>query len=171
MRSQFASLLALGLLALLAGCGGPTTDSAPPTSGDEVTTAEEPTSTSAYQIDFVTEPAPLTPVAAESAKLYIIDRALRLWPQGGRGRSIRAGTIWAEHGTIAQGTVYRPVNAPLRISAFRVIDAYLVVRDRRAVGFWLPGQQAFNPAQKPARIALAPWEEKRVGAEAGRDRQ
>jgi hypothetical protein len=167
MRLPLASLLAL---ALLAGCAGPNTDAAP--ASDDGTSTGEPTSQRWYLVvDLVTEPAPLTPVAAESAKLYMIDRSLRLWPQGGRGRSIRAGTIWAEHGTIAQGTVYRPVNGPLRIAALKAIDAYLVVRDRRAVGFWLPGQQAFNPAQAPARIALTPWDEKRLGAKAGLDRQ
>jgi hypothetical protein len=169
MRPHIRYSLLIGLSAFLAACSGPAADPAPPSSiaAEE---ADEPASSSFYLIDLVTVPAPLTPAAGPERR-YVLPRKLRVRSQGGRTRAIVADTTWAEHGTIAQGTVYRPVDSVFRVYAFKAVEAYLVVSDGKVVGFWLPAEQAFNPAQGRARIALKPVEGRSAGATEQHDHQ
>lgn len=79
---------------------------------------------------------------------------MRARPTSGRIRALKGGTTWAEVGTIAEGIVYRPLDMTLVIDGFDVSEAYIVVRDGNVVGFWLPVQKAFTPAEEPKPIAL-----------------
>lgn len=82
----------------------------------------------------------------DSANPIVIElkEAVTLTPSGNYSRTLAAGSQWREAGRIAQGTVYRPVNGVLTAEGRHVHEAYLVLDGRRAVGFYLPVEQAFT---------------------------
>ena len=55
-----------------------------------------------------------------------------------------AGSTWRQTGVIPDGDVYKIENRVFTVEARHVHEAYLVVRDRSLVGFYLPVEQAFN---------------------------
>jgi hypothetical protein len=66
---------------------------------------------------------------------------------------------WTAAESIPQGTVYRPVDHPLMIEAAHRHEAYLVISNGQAVGFYLTAQRAFvaaNPAQPVALREVKP---------------
>jgi len=75
-------------------------------------------------------------------------------PAGGHERKLAAGSTWQAVGTIAEGGVYRPVGTILTAEAMNVHEAYIVVRDRTWVGFWLPAENGFVEIAKPTAIDL-----------------
>jgi hypothetical protein len=75
-------------------------------------------------------------------------------PPLGWTRKLAAGSHWVEIGRIAEGTVYKPRDIVLTAEARNVSEAYLVVRDRRWVGFWLPVEKAFVPTENAVPIEL-----------------
>jgi hypothetical protein len=76
-------------------------------------------------------------------------------PVGGRERKLASGSTWQAVGTIAEGDVYRPVGTILTAEAMNVHEAYIVVRDRTWVGFWLPAENGFVEIAKPTAIGLS----------------
>jgi hypothetical protein len=102
--------------------------------------------------DLETQSSPL--VAASSSATYVLDKTVRASPAGGKARRLNQGSLWAEFGTVAEGTVYRPRGAVLTAEATNVHEAYIVVRDGSWVGFWLPVEKAFAPISTPVPISM-----------------
>ena len=59
-----------------------------------------------------------------------------------------------EFGTIAEGTVYKPRGTVMTVEVINISEAYIVVRNRSWVGFWLPVEKEFVPLEKVAPVAL-----------------
>ena len=56
-----------------------------------------------------------------------------------------AGSRWRFAGVIPQGGVYRAAQGVLTVEGANIHEAYLVIRERQVVGFYLPVEQAFSP--------------------------
>ncbi|RDK09054.1 hypothetical protein [Cupriavidus lacunae] len=63
----------------------------------------------------------------------------------GYSRDLVAKSTWSQVGRLPQGDVYRPVGTILTIEGRHVHEAYLVVRNKTLVGFYLPGEQNYSP--------------------------
>ncbi|MFP3754400.1 hypothetical protein [Cupriavidus sp. SIMBA_020] len=63
----------------------------------------------------------------------------------GYTRTLRDKSIWSRIGQVPQGDVYRPVGTVFTIEGRQVHEAYLVVKDRQLVGFYLPGEDQYSP--------------------------
>lgn len=63
----------------------------------------------------------------------------------GYSRDLAARSTWSQVGRLPQGDVYRPVGTILTIEGRHVHEAYLVVRNKTLVGFYLPGEQNYSP--------------------------
>lgn len=63
----------------------------------------------------------------------------------GYSRELAAKSTWSQVGRLPQGDVYRPVGTVLTIEGRQVHEAYLVVRNKTLVGFYLPGEQNYSP--------------------------
>ena len=99
-------------------------------------------------------PAHLAPTVGEEPALEIrLQRPVTFRLGVQYDRELRAGSRWRAMGTVAQGTVYRPLNQVLVVEGPRVDEAYPVVRDNRLQGFFLPGEAGFA-AIKPVPLAL-----------------
>ena len=62
----------------------------------------------------------------------------------GYQRSILTGSRWQKVGRTPAGDVYRPVGTVFTIEGANNHEAYLVLRDGRLVGFYLPGERAYS---------------------------
>lgn len=66
---------------------------------------------------------------------------------------LNAGTKWREIGTINQGSVYRTKDQVVIVNSFNVYEGYIVVKDSKVVGYYLPIEQTFVET-KPISINL-----------------
>lgn len=64
----------------------------------------------------------------------------------GYSRTLPAGSAWGLHGKIPEGAVYKRLNDVFTIEGTHVHEAYLVVSGNRLVGYYLPVERAFSPA-------------------------
>ncbi|WP_416050415.1 hypothetical protein [Cupriavidus basilensis] len=63
----------------------------------------------------------------------------------GYSRTLAAKSVWKPVGRVPQGAVYRPVGTIFTIEGRQVHEAYLVLKDKKLVGFYLPGEQNYSP--------------------------
>lgn len=63
----------------------------------------------------------------------------------GYTRTLANKSVWSRVGRVPQGDVYRPVGTIFTIEGRQVHEAYLVIQDKRLVGFYLPGEQNYSP--------------------------
>jgi hypothetical protein len=69
------------------------------------------------------------------------------------GRELPAGSRWRAVGSLAQGTVYRPLNSVFMLEGRQPGEAYAVVSRGKLQGFFLPGESSFSPV-RPVQLAL-----------------
>jgi hypothetical protein len=69
-------------------------------------------------------------------------------------RTLADKSIWRPVGRLPQGTVYRPVGTIFTIEGRQVHEAYLVIRDSKLVGFYLPGEQNYSPMSNAVPLNL-----------------
>lgn len=103
--------------------------------------------------DIAIQPSPLGPDTGSGAT-YVLAGPAGAAPMGGLPRQLAGGSKWVLVGAIAQGTVFRPQGGILTAEGTHVHEAYLVVRDGVWVGFWMPFEKAFSPAQSASPISL-----------------
>jgi hypothetical protein len=74
----------------------------------------------------------------------------------GPGATLPAGSRWRAAGSIAQGTVYRPLNRVVLLDGQRVDEAWPVIQAGQLQGFFLPAEARFSPVRQAVPLALAP---------------
>lgn len=67
----------------------------------------------------------------------------------GTGNSLFVGTRWDLVGEVSHGRVYRSKDSVFFLQGANSHEAYLVVRDKKLMGFYLPGEKAWS-ALEPA---------------------
>ncbi len=72
----------------------------------------------------------------------------------GYSRTLPDKSAWKPVGQLPQGTVYRPVGTIFTIEGRQVHEAYLVIRDQKLVGFYLPGEQNYSPLSNAVPLNL-----------------
>ena len=70
----------------------------------------------------------------------------------GYNRKLKQGSEWICTGYIPEGPVYKPVNSCFTIECSNVFEAYLVLRKKTIIGFYLPVEDGFVPIKKPAQL-------------------
>lgn len=72
------------------------------------------------------------------------------------GRELRQNTRWEYSGSVAQGEVFRSRDQILTLECSNIYEAYLVVREGRLMGFFLPVQQGFVGLPEPVVLPVKP---------------
>lgn len=72
----------------------------------------------------------------------------------GYTRQLAAHSVWKRVGRLPQGEVYRPVGTIFTIEGRQVHEAYLVLKDNKLVGFYLPGEQNYSPLSTAVPLTL-----------------
>jgi hypothetical protein len=99
-------------------------------------------------------PATMAPLAGTVADLVVpTDVPIRL--STGYTRTLPQQSRWRAVGTLAEGTVYQPVNSVFAIEGRNVHEAYLVVQSGSLRGFYLPAENNFSPLATPLSLPPA----------------
>ena len=94
-----------------------------------------------------------TDVRGQPESIVLVSAAtLRLGT--GYERVLAAGSRWRFAGVIPQGSVYRAAQGVLTVEGANIHEAYLVIRDQKVVGFYLPVERAFSPLGDPVGLSL-----------------
>lgn len=93
----------------------------------------------------VTAPASIDLAASSDSRPIRLKAPADVKLDTGYSRQLAAGSTWRPAGRIPAGTVYRPVGTIFTIEGRQVHEAYLVVRERTLVGFYLPGELSYSP--------------------------
>jgi hypothetical protein len=103
----------------------------------------------------VSEPAALSvDTSARPLREITFKAGAELLAGFGSHRTIAAGTKWRYAGALPQGDVYRPVATVFTIQSRHAHEAYLVIKDRLLVGFYLPGEARFSPIAQSLQLDL-----------------
>ena len=70
-----------------------------------------------------------------------------VYSSSGYSRVLPAGSRWELRGTLPQGKVYKRVDGIFTVEGAHVHEAFLVVSENKVVGYYLPVEQAFSPAE------------------------
>jgi hypothetical protein len=105
-------------------------------------------------VDPAMQPSAILSGAPAASSVYVVQATVRSNASNTNDRDLRQGSTWTALGTIDQGTVYKPLDTVLTVEHFDVYEAYIVVRDKNWVGFWLPVEKAFVPMSKLIPIDL-----------------
>jgi hypothetical protein len=101
---------------------------------------------------------PITPPAAPAAAglpgEIVLARQAVVRTGTGYDRLLEAGTRWRLTGAIPQGAVYRAAQGVFTVEGANIHEAYLVLRGRELVGFYLPVEQAFSPLKDGVSLSI-----------------
>ncbi len=100
------------------------------------------------------ERAAMVPVhGGEGDRIVILPRVVPAALSGDEGRSLPEDSRWRRVGAIAQGDVYRRLDARFVVRAeSREREAYLVESNGRLMGYYLPAESWFVPLSTPVRM-------------------
>jgi hypothetical protein len=100
-------------------------------------------------------PARFEDIRKEEARSFVLSRdvPLRHAPCG-YSRTLRKGTHWKLVGALPQGEVFKPEDQVLTLECSNIFEAYLVVSEKRLVGFYLPVERGFVAAAEPLHLPV-----------------
>lgn len=99
-------------------------------------------------------PAHFEPVTADQA--WVLRDDLKVLIASGWATPLKKGTIWKRVGRIAEGDVIATRDQILTVEASNVFEAQPVINQGKVVGFFLPVEKSFTPADPPVAITLSP---------------
>jgi hypothetical protein len=101
---------------------------------------------SACATDVLRTPAALDPAPSSDRASFHVAEEASVRSTSGYRRVIAPGSGWTLRGRIAQGAVYARRDGVFTIEGAHVHEAFLVLDGNRLVGFYLPVERAFSPA-------------------------
>src|SRR5882672_4196826 len=93
---------------------------------------------------------------AGSSQGWTLDQDTKVILRQGFATSLKKGTNWRQVGRIEQGDVFRTTDQLVAVEASNQHEAYLVVNKNMAVGFYLPVEHTFTPADPPIAVKTSP---------------
>ena len=104
-------------------------------------------------IKMPTQAAKLAP-ASGPEKTFKLVESITITPPHEYQRTLKKGTVWKRIGILPQGEVYNSKDQVLTIEASHVYEAYLVVKQKMLVGFYLPVEKAFTPMDTKVELPI-----------------
>jgi len=95
------------------------------------------------------------PAAAAAVQEIRLQTAATFRMTIGPSAMLPAGSRWRAAGSLAQGTVYRPLNRVVLLEGYRVDEAWPVVQSGQLQGFFLPAEARFAPVRHAVPLPLA----------------
>ena len=94
--------------------------------------------------------------AAGSTETWVLGGNTRIPLERGYAAPLRQGTAWYRVGRIEQGDVFKTKDQVVTVEASNVHEAELVLKGNLAIGFYLPVERTFTPADPPQEILRTP---------------
>ncbi|KQZ98270.1 hypothetical protein ASD71_23600 [Achromobacter sp. Root565] len=102
-----------------------------------------------------TQKVSLVPVAAsEPASVIQLSRMVSAQLPNDSVVSLPSASRWQRVGALVQGDVYRSLGGLFTIQTRRQGEAYLVASSGKLVGFYLPGETAYMPLNRPVTLPV-----------------
>lgn len=111
----------------------------------------------------ITEVTQLPVYQENQPEKYIqIAEEARVSSSAGYSRVIMSGSKWEYVGLISRGNVYKPFGHIFTIEGYHIHEAYLVVSDKRLIGFYLPVENAFSGVKKKILLKYEVIDDQRI---------
>jgi hypothetical protein len=91
-----------------------------------------------------------------TGRTWILNDDLKVTIASGWATPLRKGTNWRQVGKIKEGDVLKTADPIVTVEASNLFEAYPVIDHGSVVGFFLPVENSFTPADPPAPIDLRP---------------
>jgi len=91
---------------------------------------------------------------AVTGRTWILNDDLKVTLVSGWATPLKKGTNWRQVGKIKEGDVLTTGNQIVTVEASNLFEAYPVVDGGKVVGFFLPVERSFTPADPPVSIDL-----------------
>jgi hypothetical protein len=91
-----------------------------------------------------------------TGRTWTLHDDLKVTIASGWATPLRQGTNWRQVGKIKEGDVLKTTDQIVTVEASNLFEAYPVVERGSVVGFFLPVENSFTPADPPAPINLLP---------------
>jgi hypothetical protein len=101
----------------------------------------------------VQQPAQFT---ANTGKTFRLAQPAEISLSTGYSTKLRPGTRWELIGRLPQGEVYRTRDQIVTVEGSHIHEAYLVVDQGTAVGFYLPVERTFSPVSSRQALSIEP---------------
>lgn len=102
-----------------------------------------------------TQKVSLVPVAAsEPGSVIQLSRMVSAHLPNDRIANLPAASQWQRVGALPQGDVYRALDGLFTVQTRRQGEAYLVASSGKLVGFYLPGETAYLPLNRPVTLPV-----------------
>ena len=84
-------------------------------------------------------------VQSTDAKSFIqLTKSTTIPNYSGAGKTLFVGTRWDQVGEVTHGKVFRSRDSVFFLQGANAHEAYLVIKDKKLVGFYLPGEKAWS---------------------------
>ncbi len=102
-----------------------------------------------------TQQVKLTPVASsERVSVIQLSRAVNAHQANDSVAILPAASQWQRVGALPQGDVYRSISGLFTVQTRRQNEAYIVASSGKLVGFYLPGEMAYMPLNRPVTLPV-----------------
>jgi hypothetical protein len=89
-----------------------------------------------------------------TGRTWILPDNVKVRIASGRATLLKKNTTWRQVGKIKDGDVLKTADQVVAVGASNQFEAYPVIDRGKLVGFFLPVQQSFTPADPPVAINL-----------------
>jgi hypothetical protein len=84
-----------------------------------------------------------------------LTKSTRIPNSSGTGNTLFVGTRWDLVGEVAHGKVYRSKDSVFFVQGANSHEAYLVIKEKKLVGFYLPGERAWSALDSPLDVEFS----------------
>jgi hypothetical protein len=72
----------------------------------------------------------------------------------GYSRTLKKGTTWSQVGSVSYGDIFKTSDQILTVEGSNIYEAYIVVKDKNLIGFYLPVDQTYSPLKAPKELII-----------------
>jgi hypothetical protein len=91
---------------------------------------------------------------SSSINAFELEKEVTVNLDTGYSRSLKKGSRWACVGATPEGSVYRTKDQILTIEGSNIHEAFIVVKLKRLVGFYLPVERTFSPLSNSISLSF-----------------
>ena len=105
-------------------------------------------------MEVIRAPVDFAPINQAKARRIVTIRPVEIMLDSHYSRTISAGVVLIEVGSVSAGQVFKPVNIAFTVEGKHMHEAYFVLRKDRIVGFYLPVEKAFSPLSQSVVLSI-----------------
>ena len=105
-------------------------------------------------MEVVRAPADFVPIGEAQARRIVTAQPVEITLDSQYRRTLSAGSALLEVGSVSAGEVFKPMNTVFTVEGKHMHEAYLVLRNERVVGFFLPVEKAFSPLSQSVVLSI-----------------